>query len=65
MSEETLRNADGSWNGVAAMAALAKLDPTEVRWTHARVKELKRLRYSNPEIIRIVNNEARYRPWEK
>ena len=52
-------------NPEAAMAELAKLDPAEVRWTHQRLKEIKRLRIPDAEAIRIVKNESRYQPWKK
>ena len=61
----TDRRLDGGWDAKAAMAALAACDPREVGWTHKRVKELTRLKYGKDEIVRIISNEARSRPWEK
>ena len=55
---------DGGWDAAAAMAALARCDPREVGWAHKRIKELTRLRYGKPEIVRIIENESRFHPWE-
>lgn len=60
-----MRNPDGSWDGAAAMAELAKIDPAEIRWTHQRLKEIKRLRIPDQEAVRIVKNESRYQPWKR
>lgn len=52
------RNPDGSYNGVAYIAALSGLSEAEITWSWARAKELRDAGKSTEELKAILKSEA-------
>jgi hypothetical protein len=59
------RNPDGTFNGVAIFAELTGLSPEEIKWTFDRMKQLRDGGVSAEEMVGIVAEEVKSRPWEK
>jgi len=60
------RNADGTWNGVAVMAAVSGLSEDEVAWTFNRIRNLMHHeKHTKDGALAIVREEAKSRPWLK
>jgi uncharacterized protein YoaH (UPF0181 family) len=57
------RNANGTYNGVKALAAWSGLSEAEVRWTAARIQELMKAGASAEQAKATVNEEAKSQPW--
>lgn len=61
-----VRNPDGTYNGVAAMARMSGLSEDEVAWTFNRIQRLMgREKRSKEETLAIVAEEAKLKPWIK
>lgn len=60
------RNPDGTYNGVAMMAAMSRLSEAEVEWTFRRLKVLLVDRkMSKEEAKAIVAEESKTKPWKR
>jgi len=63
---DEFKNADGTYNGVAFLAALSGLSEVEIKWTADRLKQLMHVeKKSKEEATGIVKEEAKTKPWEK
>lgn len=61
---ERHRNADGTYNGVTAMAELSGLSTAEIRWTFDRLKHLMHVDGMTKDAAKeVVKAEATSRPW--
>lgn len=58
------RNADGTYNGISMFAEITGFSIEEVEWIANRTRELKAEGCSREEATRIINEEAKGRPWE-
>jgi hypothetical protein len=59
-----MRNANGTWNGVAVMARASGLSEDEVAWTFNRLQRLMyREKRTKDEALAIVREEAKAKPW--
>lgn len=56
--KEKHRNADGTYNGVTYMAEMSGLSLDEVKWSFARLKELRETGHTTAEIKTILKREA-------
>lgn len=60
---EKYRNANGTYNGAAAMADMTGLSQAEILWTFNRLKELRALGVSSDDAKAIVLREQKAKPW--
>lgn len=61
---ERHRNADGTYNGVTAMAEMSGLTPAEIKWTFDRLKHLMHVEGMTKEAAKdVVKAEAASQPW--
>lgn len=59
-----LRNPDGTYNGVVAMAMMTGLSEAEVEWTFTRLQRLMgREKKTKAEALAIVRAESQSKPW--
>jgi hypothetical protein len=56
---DDIRNSDGTYNGVKAMAQLSGLSEEEIRWTWERAKELRAAGVSKEATAAQLKLEAR------
>lgn len=62
-SMSDFRNENGTYNGVAALAAITGIDPAEVEWTAKRIQALTKAGVPKPYILAIVKAERKNKPW--
>lgn len=61
---EKHRNADGTYNGVTAMAELSGLSAEEIRWAFDRLKHLMQVDGMTKDAAKaVVKAEVVGRPW--
>lgn len=61
---EKHRNANGTYNGVTAMAELTGLSAAEIKWTFERLRQLMHVdKKPKDEALVIVKEEAKGKPW--
>lgn len=59
------QNADGTYNGVAVMAAATGLSAAEIKWSFDRMKHLLHVeKKTKAEAVDILREECRSKPWE-
>lgn len=58
-------NGDGTYNGVALLAALTGMPASEVAWTAERIKALTAQSLPRPYIHAVVTEERKSEPWNK
>lgn len=59
------RNKDGTYNGAAALADFSGLTQEEILWTFTRSKELYSEGLTKEQVLRIIKEEGKTKPWEK
>lgn len=61
---EKHRNADGTYNGITAMAELSGLETSEIKWTFERLRTLMHKDgKTKEEAVAVVREEAKAKPW--